>query len=175
MPNKNKEAAMDRLRNDVVKALMDAAQNAVGRDFTDDEKADFRKELERKLAGVCDGYALFPYVDSYGNVRKEFSVQTRAGELTASSCGCESDGIAVTLKPAGTHDEIDVAYAEVKYPELCAAVGERSILPTDIATPSDVCVYTYDNPYTDDYQHSFVLRSKDVMAAVSDCLTADNN
>lgn len=64
---------MDKLRNNVVKALMDAAQNAAGRDFTEDEKSVFRKELERKLASVCDGYALFPYEDSYGNVRKELS------------------------------------------------------------------------------------------------------
>ena len=37
------------MREDVVKALMNAAQNAVGRDFTDEEKGDFRKQLAWKL------------------------------------------------------------------------------------------------------------------------------
>lgn len=154
------------MREDVVKALMNAAQNAVGRDFTDEEKGDFRKQLAWKLEPLCDGDALFPYMDSYGGVSRKFSVDTQAGKLVASSCGCESDGIALTLVPDGMETEIDLAYAEVKHKELCEGVSD--CFPTSSATPDDVCVYTYDNPYSEDYQHSFVIRKRDVKEALKD-------
>lgn len=44
-----------KVRENVLKTLMDIAQNAVGRDFSGEEKLDFRKELEYKLPDICTG------------------------------------------------------------------------------------------------------------------------
>lgn len=70
------------------------------------------------------------------------------------------------LKPEGYGCEIDIAYAEVKYKELVNAGKGRNVLPTDGAGTEDVCIYTYDDPYSEEYRHSAVIRRSDVVKAL---------
>lgn len=147
------------IRKDVMKVLMDAAQNAVGRNFTDEEKGDFRKWLAWRLEPLCSGSALFLYEDGSGNIDKSFSIETKAGTLTAAECHPDADGIAIMLSPKGYDCEIDAAYVEVKSEELCEDSEE---------SPEDVCVYTYDDPHCEDYQHRGVIRRKAVVEAMKE-------
>lgn len=97
--------------------------------------------------------------------------ETPAGELCALvSADPDNPAVGIYLIPKdGDGTIIDLAYAEVKGEELMEIHNERE---REKLTAEDVCLYTYADPYTEDYTQRNIIKRDDVVKALE--LDTDN-
>lgn len=89
----------------------------------------------------------------------QFCVNTQAGQILATrNTDPGAPGVSVTMIPKGFDTEIDLTYVEVK--------ENPEYVSDDKETAEDVCVYTYADPFDDDYTSKSVVRRADVQKAL---------
>lgn len=105
----------------------------------------------------------------YDVMRKE----TPAGELCAFVSGDpDNPAVGIYLTPKGGDGEIiDLAYAEVKGEELMEIHNEND-REREKLTAEDVCLYTYADPYTEDFTQRNIIKRDDIVKALE--LDTDN-
>ena len=91
-------------------------------------------------------------------------ISTPAGELCAYIGADEANpSVGIYLVPKNSGGEtLDLAYAEVKGKELTDLAIEQG---EDIGC-EDVCLYTYADPYSEDYTSKKVIKRKDIIKAM---------
>ena len=120
----------------------------------------------KRVKHAIEDFAMFR--DFGGETR----VMTDAGIISAYvNSDPENPGISMCLIPKseignGTAGEIDLAMCEVPSKEV--RDGHNEGIPKDAwERKGDIDVYTYDDPYSEDWQRTFRISKKDVEAALN--------
>ena len=100
------------------------------------------------------------YIQTVDIPESTLEVYTSAGIIRANKCDDPGQpGIAITLRPAGYDDEIDVSYVSV-YED--PAYREKDGDERDV----DVCIMTYADASKETYTKKDVIRREDIMKAL---------
>ena len=94
----------------------------------------------------------------------EIYTETPAGKLCAcinSDPHCPS--VSMYLMPKSSDTILDLAYAEVKGEELMEAFNESEDVKL---APEDVCLYTYADPFVEEYTQRSIIKREDVIKAL---------
>ncbi len=98
---------------------------------------------------------------SIGSRPASIEIPTSAGVIRAyeSTSDPGQPGISVCVTPAGSDDEIDLAYISIyEDPEYATEDNER---------PVDIAIMAYGDPHTEDYTFKNIIRREDIMVMAS--------
>lgn len=116
------------------------------------------------IKNVLDDPTFTKEAPNYANANDTFRIDSPAGELCAYvGADIDNPSVGIYLMPKnGDGTIVDLAYAEVKGKELTDISKEQG---EDIGY-EDVSLYTYADPYTEDYTQKNVIKRQDVIAAL---------
>lgn len=103
---------------------------------------------------------LMDTLEKWGLLKPEITVDTPAGKLVAYGNVGTTPGVGITLLPKDSDGyEIDLALAETKTEELLDDRDDREKLDS-------VFVYTYGNPYSEDYTNKHIITRESIKNAL---------